>query len=539
MSGKLYNVGMYIRLSKEVTRQSRNDSMSIETQQAMLSKFVSMMPGWIEQRTYIDEGASGGNFNRQGFQDMMNDVRSGVINLVLVKDLSRFGRNYLEAGKYLEEELPALGCRFVALSDGIDTEKGENDIMPFLNAMNDHYLKSMSDKIKQSFLAKAQDGQKPVGIAPFGYIRNPADKSRLIVDEYAAGVVKRIFGMRAEGMGYNTITKILNDETIPPPRLYYYQRQNRKPQANCQKDWQIHMIKRLLEDEQYLGHTITGKTRTTSYRNIKIIRNNEDEWLKVKNTHQAIIDITIWEKVRELSALQKEAAANKKKPVPSLFNGKLVCSGCKKTMVFHANHEFRTKGNAKYNLYHCRTHMSTGGSRCSNHNIYESALKCLLLDDIKRHEQLIQLDESKLVSSLVEKLATVYSEEKAVSSKERRKLKQELHDIEMRTEILYENKVSGVISAERFSELAAVSEIRRDEIQNLLTGIDEAEKEAKRKLADIGCWLSLIKENSSVTEVDRDLIDALVDKIEVGEKVKDCGVMSQDVRIFYRYVGCV
>jgi len=181
MSDKLYNVGIYIRLSKENAGRVGNDSMSIETQQIMLSKFVDMMPGWVETRTYIDNGASGGNFDRQGFQDMMNDVRSGIINLVLAKDLSRFGRNYLEAGRYLEDELPSLGCRFVALSDGIDTETGENDIMPFLNAMNDHYLKSMSEKIKAAFVIKAQNGQRPLGIPPFGYMKSPADKSRLVI----------------------------------------------------------------------------------------------------------------------------------------------------------------------------------------------------------------------------------------------------------------------------------------------------------------------------------------------------------------------
>jgi DNA invertase Pin-like site-specific DNA recombinase len=539
MSDKLYNVGIYIRLSKEVTRQTRNDSMSIETQQAMLSKFVSLMPGWIEKRIYIDEGASGGNFNRQGFQDMMNDIKSGVINLVLVKDLSRFGRNYLEAGRYLEEELPALGCRFVALSDGIDTENGENDIMPFLNAMNDHYLKNMSDKIKASFVAMAKNGQRSVGIAPFGYMRNPADRSRIIVDEVAAEVVNRIYCMRAEGMGYNAITKILNDEQIPPPRLYYFQRQNRKPQSNCQTDWQIYMVKRLLVDEQYLGHTIFGKTRSISYRNTHQVPNGKDDWIKVENTHPAIIEQAVWGKVQKLHALQKEASANRKKPVPSLFQGKLVCSDCQKTMVFHANHAYRTKGIDKYNMYCCRTHMNTGGSRCSSHNIYDVALQNLLLSDIKRHEGLIRLDESKMLSSLMEKLTGGHSEEKAVSAKERQKLKQELHDTELRTEILYDNKVSGVLTGERFAELVAVSETRRSEIQNLLNGYEEAEKEAKVKLADIERWLSLIKEKSSVAEVSRDLIDALVDRIEIGKKTKENKVVSQEVKIFYRFVGLV
>ena len=534
---KLYNVGIYIRLSKEVTRQTRNDSMSIETQQIMLSKFVSMMPGWIEKRSYIDNGASGGNFNRQGFTDMMNDIKSGIINLVLVKDLSRFGRNYIEVGKYLEEELPALGCRFVAISDCIDTESGENDIMPFINAMNDHYLKNMSEKIKASFVAMAKNGQRSVGIAPFGYIRNPADTTKLIADEYAANVVKRMFAMRAEGMSYNAITKTLNDERIPPPRLYYFQRQNRKPQSNCQYDWQIYMVKRLLVDEQYLGHTIFGKTRSVSYRNTNQVPNSKDDWIKVENTHSALIDFATWEKVQELNALRKEPAANKKKPVPSLFQGKLVCSDCQKTMIFHANHAYRTKGIDKYNMYCCRTRISTGGSRCSNHNVNEVVLKNLLLDEIKRHVELIRIDEGKILSSLMDKLTNAHTEEKAVSAKQRQKLKQELHELEVRAEIHYENKVSGVISAERFTELAAQSEARRKEIQNLLDSFEETDKQAKRKLAGIKRWMGIIKEYSSITEISRDLIDALIDKIEVGEKVKEKGVVSQGVKIFYRYVG--
>jgi DNA invertase Pin-like site-specific DNA recombinase len=156
---KLYNVGAYIRLSVENTAYDNEESMSIESQQQMLTQFISVMPGWVEQKFYIDNGFSGGNFQRPAFMEMMDDVRKGEINLVLVKDLSRFGRNYLETGHYLENELPSLGCRFVSLSENIDTEGGENDILPLLNAMNDYYLKNMSDKIKAAMTAMAKDGQ--------------------------------------------------------------------------------------------------------------------------------------------------------------------------------------------------------------------------------------------------------------------------------------------------------------------------------------------------------------------------------------------
>jgi len=231
---KLYNVGSYVRLSKENTFA---DSDSIENQQEMLSRFIAVMPGWIEQKCYIDSGFSGGTFDRPAFLEMMADVRGGLVNLVLVKDLSRFGRNYLEAGNYLENELPALGCRFVSLSEGIDTETGENDIIPFLNAMNDYYLKNLSERIKMVLTVKAKEGQKLSGAVPYGYLRSPDDHTRLIVDEYAAGVVKRIFECRAHGDSYAKITAMLNRENIMPPRLYYFDRQKRETPQVCTEMW--------------------------------------------------------------------------------------------------------------------------------------------------------------------------------------------------------------------------------------------------------------------------------------------------------------
>jgi DNA invertase Pin-like site-specific DNA recombinase len=187
---------------------------------------------------------------------MMTDVRNGEINLVLVHDLSRFGRNYIETGKYLEDILPSLGCRLVAPADGIDTESGENDMIPFLNAFNDYYLKCISDKIKLSFQAKAKNGHKLTGTAPYGYVRDATDHTKLAVDEYAAEIIRKIYSLRAEGYGYTRIVSVLNREGITPPRLYYYQRQNRKPSATASPLWHIHAISKILRDEHYLGMTV-------------------------------------------------------------------------------------------------------------------------------------------------------------------------------------------------------------------------------------------------------------------------------------------
>ena len=354
MNDKLYNVGMYLRLSRENTEYDGYESLSLENQEEMLSKFVAMVPGWVERRVYIDNGASGGNFDRQGFRDMMGDIRSGVINLVLVQDLSRFGRNYLETGRYLEEELPALGCRFVALADGIDTADGENDLMLILNAMNDFYLKNISDKIKSVFEAKAKAGHKLTGTAPYGFMRDPIDKTRLVVDQYAAGIVTRIFVMRAEGLGYGKIVSALNADEIPPPRLYYYQRNNCEPSATCSKIWQFHVLRKMLRDEHYLGHTVSLRY-TRNYRSSKGKKRDKDEWLKVNGTHEAIIDTELWGKVQEVNERQSKWVENAREPQTYLFSGKIFCADCHVIMMPHSekregkdtSHERRTPTHAR------------------------------------------------------------------------------------------------------------------------------------------------------------------------------------------------
>ena len=540
MSDKLYNVGTYIRLSRENTAYADGDSMSIENQQAMLSKFVSMMPGWVETRTYIDNGASGGNFNRRGFQDLMTDVRNGEINLVLVQDLSRFGRNYLEAGKYLEEELPALGCRFVALADGIDTETGENDIMPFLNAMNDYYLKNLSDRIKTVFAAKAKNGHKLTGTALYGYMRNPDDHNRLIVDEYAAGVVKRIFEMRADGLGYTKIVGILNSEEIPPPRLYYFLRQNREPSATSAKLWQIHSLPDILRDEHYLGYTISFKY-SRSYRNGKSRMKDKDNWLRIPDTHEAIIDTALWDRVQAVNERLSKTVENRRAPRPSLFSGMIFCAGCKTNMTYYAGKKDVLKdGSVKqYSSYACKTHVVTGFTECSWHRIYENPLKKIVLDDIRRHAECILLDEDSMLHRLREKLIDGYAADKTASIAERRELKQELHTIDLRIEQLYDDKVSGIITAERFTQMVGNTETRRQEIETQLVSLEQTETKAKTKLGDIQNWMRLIKQNAVALDVDRELLEALIERVEIGERRIENGEKTQNVWIYYKFVGLI
>ena len=534
---QLYNVGLYIRLSRENTEYAGHDSTSLENQEAMLSKFISMIPGWVEKRTYIDNGASGGNFNRQGFRDMMEDIRSGTINLVLVQDLSRFGRNYLETGRYLEEELPALGCRFVALADGIDTADGENDLMPFLNAMNDFYLKNLSDRIKSVFEAKAKAGHKLTGVAPYGFMRDPDNHTMLIVDEYAAGIVKRIFEMRAEGLGYGKIVGVLNSENILPPRLHYYKRQNREPSANCSEMWQIHAIPRILHDEHYLGHTISLRY-TRNYRSSKSRTRKQEDWLKVTDTHTAIIDTDLWDKVQKVNERLSKWTENARKPQSYLFSGKIFCADCQVAMMSQSQkREGKNTSHERRSTYSCKSYHVSGRQKCSRHGINEDVLKKIVLDNIQSYAAAITLDEERITAELRKRLIGDLSADKAEAQKELAKLKHELHTLDVTLEQLYEDKITGTITAETFATLAAKTEAKRNEVSERVMRSEQGTQETKARMGDIQNWIHLVKENAAVTNIDRSLLDTLVERVEIGVSKVENGVKVQDVRIVYKYVG--
>jgi len=530
---RLYNVGAYIRLSIEDVAY---DSESVENQREMLSKFITMMPGWIEHRFYIDNGFSGATFDRPAFQEMMGDVRGGYVNLVLVKDLSRFGRNYLEAGRYLEEELPSLGCRFVSLSDGIDTENGDNDIMPFLNAMNDYYLKNLSDRIRSVLASKAQDGQKLGGI-PYGFLRDPDDHTRLIVDEYAAGVVRRIYEMRKQGAGYPRIVKALNGEGVLPPKLYYFEKTGKDISGIRTRSWIVSTVSMVLHKEIYIGTAEQLVTTVVSHRNKREVKRPVEDRVRVENAFPAIIDHETWEAVQEVNRRAAEQCAGRVKPQKSLFSGLLVCADCGVSMIYwNPTKTYKSGKRIGYANYLCRTFHATARTSCSQHIVYERALKKIVLDHIRQLSEQISLDEGAMFESLKRRLAGGVS--KAEARREQKYLRRELHRMEVASSKLYEDRVCGVLSDETFSDLIHKYEVERLEKEQRLALLEQTEQEAAAKVADIQLWMRSIRKYAAVDDVDREMLESLVEKIEIGERgTGPDGRDHQKIRIFYRFVG--
>jgi len=532
---KLYNVGAYIRLSVKDT-DYKDDSQSIESQQQILSQFISMMPGWIEQKFYIDNGFSGGNFDRPAFQEMISDIRSGKINLLLVKDLSRFGRNYLETGKYLEEELPALGCRFVALMDNVDTEDGENDIIPFINGLNDYYLKNLSDRIKTVRTAKAKDGQFLASETPYGYTKSKEAKNRLIIDEPAAEIVRKIYEMRVSGMGYYSICKYLNERNITTPRWHFYISENRQAPREFSKAWQASCLKRILESEIYLGHTIHNQRKTISHRSKKQVRRDKSEWLRVENTHEPIIEKSVWEAVQAINQEATAKVAHHRQKQSSLFSKMLVCSNCGKTLIPLVDSKRSKKGKV-YTSYYCSTYSSSCGTLCTRHSIPETVLKQIILGAVKNISEQITLNESRMLEQLQERL--IGTAKRQNTAKQKHDLEQKLHSIEMQTAKLYEDRCEGIISDERFGEMITSLEDKRKVLEIELSNLNQSTSVREQKLADIENWIRLIKEKSSIEDLDRETLEVLIDRIEVGESEVVDGEKRRDIRVYYKFVGLV
>ena len=327
-----YKVGIYCRLSVDDASNSAkaknyipgDESVSIENQYEMLSKFV-MLRGWIEVRTYKDDGYSGGNFQRPGFLEMLEDARAGVINLILVKDLSRLGRDYEEVGRYADVIFPALGCRFVSVLDCLDTEGDSTDMLHFRSLMNDYHLKDLSNKVKSVLRAKMKSGQYLAAYAPYGYRKSDEDKHKLVIDEDAAAVVRRMYEQRQAGMAYGKIAATLNTEGVLSPRWYWAIHYGN---GSCRfsKLWTYTAVKNILCDPVYIGKLVQNRTGTRSYKDKTYVSKPESDWIIHEDTHEAIVSAGVWNRVQEINRAAKARCENNAPPTPALFSGKLVCA---------------------------------------------------------------------------------------------------------------------------------------------------------------------------------------------------------------------
>lgn len=543
---KRYKVGIYCRLSVDDASNSAkakgyipaDESASIENQYELLSKFV-MFNGWTEVKSYRDDGYSGGNFQRPGFLEMLEDARHGLINLILVKDLSRLGRDFVEVGRYTDVIFPSLGCRFVSVLDCLDTEGDNTDMLHFRSLMNDYHLKDLSGKIKSVLHAKMRNGQYIAAYAPYGYRKSAEDRHRLVIDEEAAAVVRRMFELRRTGMAYGKIAGILNGEGILSPRWYWAVKCG---SGSCKyaKLWMYATVRNVLTNEVYTGTLVQNQTGSRSYKDSTMICKPESEWIRHEEAHEAIISPEIWAAVQEVNREKALISANNAPPKPFLFTGKLICADCKAPL--QGNRETRRRKNGtskKYVSYFCSRYTASGYGACSRHTIYEMTLAELVMGEIRSHAEKLELDEAAVLDRLQRQRSAASAERMEGIRQEITKLRRRIFELEQSTSKLYEDKVCGVITPAAFSVLMQKSEQERLQKTERLDALLSETQQQEQEAAAMQRWSALIRKQLHIRELDRDTVDELIDRIEVGESAIVDGKRVRDIRIFYRFVGNV
>ena len=516
---KIYNVGIYVRLSKEDSRTG--ESVSIENQKLMLVKHAQEM-GWKIKEIYQDDGFSGTNQNRPAFKRMMADVASGFINAILIKDLSRLGRNYLEVGNLAEVFLPAHDCELISLNEKLD------DMMVFRNWFNEQHSKTSSIKIRAARRISAQSGKFLGAYAPYGYKKDAQNRHKLVVDEVVAPIVREIFQMRASGLGFRAIAEKLNRDKIITPKEYYYQGLSRKNPTKTRKTWSESTIKDILKNEVYIGNLVAGKYQNVSFKNSKQKRLDESDWIKAEGTHKAIIEKEMWDRVKAFSH-KKYKPRKDKSGKTGLFSGLVYCADCGFKMRRQSELR-RRKDNSEhqYTAYICSTYANNGKSACSFHCIGEKPLKELVFEYIRQYAKDIQLDKQHIARKVLANNNSPYREAhlSKISA-----FRDQANRLEILIETLYNDRVSGKVPESLF-----VRHINKYEQEHskIMLALKESEKHTDStkppKDADL---LQLAQKYAATHDLDTEALLLLIDKIVIEAANYIEGKRVCDVRIVW------
>lgn len=527
----LWNAGIYCRLS--VDNPTAQECGSIQTQKAMLTEYCSQNSINIYD-IYIDDGVSGTSFDRPGFQKMIADIEAGRINMVVTKDLSRFGRNYAEAGMYLDHYFVEHDIRFVATQDNVDTLKKGFDIsVPMQNIINDMYAREVSQKTRAAKETRAKQGMFMASKAPYGYQKNPKNKNHLIVDDEAAEIVIRIFDMAASGAGYNKIARTLRDESVPNPTTYFKQKHPEfDPNGHFKEQcmWHVTSIQKILQNEVYLGHLVQGKRSTKGIKG-KRIKRSPAEWIVVKNTHEAIIDESTWDVVQSMLATKRRPC---KTGEFQMFAGLLYCSDCGSALSFST---VKRKTMPDGGQYKCWYYMRHGKEYCTSHYISLDQISQVVLDDIRHHAYYASNLRQEYIDFLrqVSEQGTQMSIQKDV--KEAKKAKKRIGALDDIIKSLVEKNALGRISDERFYTLSAEYEVEQKALRERLLELETTLNKAQEDKHNSQHFVRLINQYTGLERLNARILNELIDRIVVHNRVQIDGVRNQRVDIYYKFIG--
>lgn len=534
-NNKKYNYGgdvtaLYCRLSKD--DEQIGDSNSIVHQKEILAKYAKEH-GFTNIEFYVDDGFSGTNFNRPDFQRMMADAEEGKISTVIVKDMSRFGRDYIMVGYYTEIYFSNLDIRFIAINDNVDSNiQTENDLTPFKNVFNEWYARDTSKKIRAVFKAKGNSGKHLTTNPPFGYKKDPNDKDKWIIDEEAATTVRRIFQMYVEGYRISEIGHKLTEEKVETPILYYM---NRGIKTNARSEypeiWDLMSIKYILSQTAYAGHTVNFQTAVKSYKTKKQIRLPKEDWIIYRNTQEPIIDEKTFETVQQMRKVKR---ARTKYNEPNMFSGLLYCADCGNHLTIQ-----RVARNRKMDNFSCATYRKKKKGLCSCHRILVSDLETIVKEDLQKVCEYVFLHEKEFTDEYLSGSKKETAKFQSKTKAELKRLSERQEEIGKIIRKLYEDNVNGRITDERFDFLAKSYE---DEGNDLKTKIQELKNALASSVQDeekLSKFLKVVKSYTKIEELTPEILNSFIEKIYIGETEKYDGRKMQEVEIIYKFVGAI
>ena len=530
---------LYCRLSIEDGRE--NESMSIANQKAMLKDYAEKN-GIFNYEFYVDDGYTGRNFNRPSFQRMIADIESGKVKCVITKDLSRLGRNYIEAGSYIEVYFPRHGVRYIAITDGVDSlNRQEMDITPFKNILNDLYSRDISKKVLAGWMARSRQGKFLGGPTPYGLQRDPADNGHLIIDPETAPTVKLIYDLAANGYGQMRIAKYLLDHKIPISRV-------REPVQSEVRyySWSGARVSKILRNPVYKGDHVVCRSHQKAIRSNTVNFIPRDEWEIIENCHEPIISREQWDMVQKLIDRRPPIMRENSCPFYNLFHGLIYCATCGRSMQPRYEKVGRTEVNCTTKqkrepidkaYYICQTYNRLGKNACTSHKIEARDLYNLVLQDIVDLAKTAIQDESGFYERLTRKLSKQYVEDEVALRKELAALGARNAEIDELFLSLYADKSKGVLSEQRFLKMTDALEQEQGRNKSRMQEINELLRETDSRGSDARQFVEEIRQYSAITELDETVLNRLIDKIFIGPIEVLDGEKVRKIRIVYNFVG--
>lgn len=513
MNRQLGRTGLYLRLSRD--DEKAGESLSIENQRAILKRFAEENGGTVAGE-YADDGWSGTNFDRPAVKRLLEDAKDGKLDTIVVKDLSRFGRNYIQVGQYIDYIFPAYGIRFIALSDHIDTADRAStamDMMPIMNVFNEWHAANTSKKIRAVLEAEWRQGKYTNWAYPYGYRAGGDGNRTAVIDEEAAAVVRRIFDMRLQGRSVRTIAKALTDEGIPNPTAHYVRLDGKKSERRNSARWSPKTVSDILQDETYLGTLTQHKTTRFSYKNRRVLRVPPDERAVRENAHEAIVDREIFEKVQAMRQSVSRGRTDGSGRLHPL-SGLLICAECGKKMKYKAGGSAQKQGGR----YVCRTYADLGKKYCTSHSVSETQLERLILQDLHSLAGEEEIDEQAERERFLAERAKRCEKDLLAEEREVRSLKNRLAELDRLIGTAFEEKVLGSLPEEICRELLEKYRAEKERAEQKLARLENKSARKQNLNKETEEYLSRLKKYAACKELTREMCIQLIQSIIIGEK---------------------